>query len=87
MPTKTPQLPLAANTTKESIEVREGQVWRDLDKRMGNRRCVVVAVSDGKAIMRRYIPGRSAEGSRTRVSIGRMHRSSTGWELVKDAGG
>lgn len=67
------------NTTKNGIEVKVGQVWRDLDKRMFNRERVVVEVKDGKARMQ------SKYGAfPTWVSIRRMHRHSTGWALVND---
>ncbi|MDO8713999.1 MAG: hypothetical protein Q7K13_05920 [Polynucleobacter sp.] len=64
------------NTTKEGIEVRPGQVWQDLDKRMSGRKKIVLEVIDGKACM---------DGSpSTKVSISRMHKSSTGWVLIKN---
>ena len=63
-----------SNITKDGIEVKVGQVWKDLDKRMANRTRTVVAVMDGKAHM---------DGpTKTKVSISRMHKSSTGWVLV-----
>lgn len=67
------------NTTKEGIEVKPGQVWEDLDKRMLGRRRQVREVSDGYAYMDGY--------PRTRVAIRRMHRHSTGWKLVRDTSG
>ncbi|EPZ0439134.1 hypothetical protein ACXI6M_004231 [Pseudomonas aeruginosa] len=42
----------ADNITKEGIEVKPGQVWKDLDKRQSGRQCKVVAIEDGKAKMR-----------------------------------
>lgn len=80
----------AEHVTKEGIEVKPGQVWRDLDKRMPNRHCKVVAVELAKAVMR----GCHSDGSEllglsfsttTKISICRMHKSSTGWALVQDA--
>lgn len=73
---------VAANVTKEGIEVKSGQVWRDLDKRMGNRQCRVVDVADGKARMQSI---HSATVPATKVSIKRMHKNSTGWVLVQEA--
>lgn len=73
------------NITKEGIEVRVGQIWRDLDKRMGDRKRQVVSLCGGRATMGRV--GFSTEQKdtmRTRVSISRMHKSATGWELVVD---
>lgn len=65
--------------TKDGIEVKAGQVWRDLDRRMGGRTVIVEWVSvDGKVA--RVKGARST----TQLSIRRMHRHSTGWELVKD---
>lgn len=61
------------NATKEGIEVKPGQVWRDLDKRMNGRTRTVLAVLDGKAHMN-GVP-------KTKVSISRMHKGSTGWAL------
>lgn len=63
------------STTKEGIEVKVGQVWRDLDKRMNGRTRTVVAVENGKAQM--------GGPTITNVSIKRMHKGSTGWELVR----
>jgi len=68
---------IMSNTTKEGIEVKPGQVWRDLDKRRNGRTRTVVAVEDGKAHM---------DGTpKTKVSIARMHKGSTGWSLVSDS--
>lgn len=75
------------NITKRGVTVEKGQIWRDLDKRMGTRHCKVEAVRDGKAIM--YLctaEGRIVNAMReVKISVSRMHRSSTGWELVHDA--
>ena len=63
------------NITKEGIEVKPGQVWQDLDKRMAGRKCTVLAVADGKAHMD-GVP-------KTKVSITRMHKSFNGWMIVE----
>ncbi len=68
-------------TTKDGIKVEIGQIWRDCDERMagGNRRCRVVALNPamGKAQME------NIHGPfKTWVSVRRMHKHSTGWELV-----
>ncbi|HFS8928957.1 TPA: DUF6354 family protein [Pseudomonas aeruginosa] len=68
--------------TKDGIEVKPGQVWKDLDKRSYGRQCKVMAVEDGKAKMQHYARGQL--GSKTTVSIRRMHKHSTGWELVNE---
>jgi len=63
------------NITKEGIEVKAGQVWRDLDKRMNGRTVVVLFARGGVA---------KVKGAReTELAIRRMHKHSTGWELVK----
>ena len=72
----------ADNITKEGIEVKPGQVWKDRDKRQSGHQCKVVAIEDGKAKMQHYARGQL--GSKTTVSIRRMHKHSTGWELVSD---
>lgn len=71
-----------AAITKEGIEVEVGQVWRDLDKRMGNRQRKVIAIVSGMAHMAHpeihQLPP-------TWVSIARMHKHSAGWALVTDS--
>jgi hypothetical protein len=69
-------------TTRDGVRVEVGQVWRDCDKRMssGNRKCRVVEVDTekGKARMQNIhgpVPA-------TWVSVRRMYRHATGWELV-----
>jgi hypothetical protein len=42
------------NMTKEGIEVKPGQVWEDLDKRMHGRQRIVEKVEYGKAHMLGY---------------------------------
>lgn len=74
---------MSHNVTKEGIEVKRGQVWRDLDKRMNNRECRVGVVANGKAQLFTLVNGQAGKAST--VSIRRMHKSSTGWALVKDA--
>lgn len=72
-----------ANTTKEGILVKPGQLWRDLDKRMTGRVCRVGKVEGGKAQM--FVMVNGLAGKSTVVSIRRMHKSSTGWAIVKEA--
>lgn len=72
---------MSENVNKDGIEVRVGQVWRDLDKRMDGRTRKVIEVKDGKAVMQ---SPHQPSGMKTKVSIKRMHKSSTGWELVSD---
>lgn len=70
---------MSQNITKDGVEVTVGQVWRDLDKRMEGRERRVAAIVDGKVIMEPL----GADGTTTKVSISRMHKHSTGWQLVK----
>ncbi len=70
---------MSANVTKEGIEVKVGQIWKDLDKRMNGRTRTVIAIENNKAQLDGY-PKRW-------ISISRMHRSSTGWALVRDVEG
>lgn len=81
--------PLAApepsNRTRDGVEVKVGQVWKDLDVRMNNRHGKVVAVLDGKAHLKVCSPnGREFGSGITKISISRMHRGSTGWAFVHD---
>lgn len=85
--------------TKEGIEVKIGQVWKDLDKRMGDR-CVKVveltSITDGVGRAKKVVAkavvvpcnsyGQQTGTMRTKLSIGRMRKMSTGWELVLEAG-
>jgi hypothetical protein len=64
------------NITKDGIEVKAGQVWRDLDKRMKGRTVTVIFATAGVA---------RVKGTRTtELAIKRMHRHSNGWELVSE---
>lgn len=72
------------NITKEGVEVKAGQIWRDLDKRSNGRRCKVIEVKDGKAHMRLATKFGVVSKRTTKVSISRMHRSSTGWAIETD---
>lgn len=68
--------------TRDGIRVELGQVWRDCDKRMcsGNRKCRVVELNRhlGKVLMQNI----HSANARSWVSVRRMHKGSTGWELV-----
>lgn len=65
----------AMNITKDGVEVKVGQTWRDLDKRMKGRKRKVIRVEDGRAHL---------DGPRsTSLAIARMHRHATGWELAE----
>lgn len=66
--------------TKDGVHVRVGQVWRDLDVRMlGRTRCIVeVDAFRGKVKMATDGQARGHSW----VSIHRMHRHATGWQMV-----
>jgi len=55
-----------------------GQWFRDMDKRVGNRICVVDSIVSGKAVMRSTTNG----GRLTRVSIRRLRPPY--WQLIDD---
>lgn len=65
--------------TKEGIEVKVGQVWLDLDKRMDNRKRIVTAIDVDYAVMGNPT---MPSAPKVRLAIRRMHKSSTGWALV-----
>lgn len=69
-----------SNVTKEGVVVKVGQIWEDLDTRMGGRRRRVVDVYHGMAVMGSVQTGSSP----TKVQVKRMHKCSTGWKLVED---
>lgn len=62
------------NVTRDGTEVKIGQVWRDLDKRMRGRTIEIRAVSDGYAF--------AGPSLKTKIRISRMHKHSSGFELV-----
>ena len=71
------------NVTKAGIEVKPGQVWRDMDERnaLGTKRFgTVVSVHDGYATLQVAGAART-----TRIAVRRMLPTSTGWELVSEA--
>lgn len=78
---------MSVNTTKEGIEVKPGQVWRDLDQRMNGRTVTVLAVADGYASVTGNTRLLKADGThyKTRLAVRRMHKTSTGWALVSEA--
>jgi hypothetical protein len=66
------------NTTKEGIEVKPGQVWVGLDKRSRGRIIHITEVYGGFAHYKTPRKGR--------ISIQRMHKSSTGYALLRNIG-
>lgn len=72
--------------TKEGVRVEPGQVWKDLDTRMNGRHVRVISVAEGKALVARTNPDNGWTSDNTsRLSVRRMHKSSTGWTLVQEA--
>ena len=82
--------------TRDGVEVKPGQIWRDLDKRHEGRLCKVVAIEDrkyGSGLRRKTVTvalmrfcqsnGYEPNIRCNAVQIARMHKHSTGWELVK----
>jgi len=67
--------------TRDGIEVKPGQIWRDCDKRCPKRILIVDRVEPGYAFMRGMQHGHLRYGRQVRVSISRMHPHSTGFEL------
>ncbi len=66
--------------TPEGIEVKIGQVWRDLDKRNINRRVKVEFVNSERATVRNVFGGNA-----TYIQLRRMKKGSTGWALEPQA--
>ena len=77
-PAPTDQDEREVNVTPEGIEVKPGQRWRSLDKRDNGRTVTVESVRDGKAKV-------TSGATRSTISVRRMRRMSTGWELVTPA--
>ncbi|WP_426172627.1 hypothetical protein [Pseudoduganella sp. R-34] len=69
--------------TCEGIVVQAGQVWKDLDRRNGQRLCKVKVVTAGNAFMQRCREdGTVSVDTPVKVSVSEMHRGATGWQLV-----
>ena len=66
---------MSDNTTRDGIEVKPGQVWRDLDKRV--HRTVTVERIEG-----RFAYVTSTNGAKSRIQIARMHKHAHGFALV-----
>lgn len=70
-----------ANTTRDGILVKPGQVWRDCDWRSVLKEVTVLSVDGGKARVERG----GAGGRQSTISVARMHRGSTGYVLVRNS--
>lgn len=62
-------------------EVKVGQIWKDNDKRVGDRQIEVIAINDseGKAVVVNLVTKKA-----TKVSLKRFRPISTGYTLIKD---
>lgn len=67
-------------------EVKVGQVWKDCDKRMGNRFLFVLKLEDGKAVCSLCdVLGAVTTQRQTRISVKRMIPGATGYRLLREA--
>lgn len=72
-------------TTKDGVEVRVGQVWRDINTRSaGVRLGTVISISSDGAEEKAHMQF-SGTCRTTMVKISRMHKHASGWQLVKEA--
>ena len=71
-----------AAMTREGIEVKAGQVWRDLDRRV--KRTVTVTCVHPDASPNPYAEVVSSYGAKSRIRIDRMHKHAQGFALVED---
>jgi len=65
------------NRKVKRIEVKPGQVWRDCDKRSGDRKVEITAVDGDFAYYEKP--------KRGRIRLKRMYPHGTGYELVSEA--
>lgn len=79
------------HVTKDGVEVKVGQVWRDLDKRMNGRRVQVREIGamtfEGKVRVQNFTDHSGATGTKRWLAVSRMHRHSSGFALVIQADG
>ena len=67
-------------------EVKVGQVWKDMDKRMNNRRLTVIKVDAEYAYLVPEFQARLGTWKRmSRVKLRRMKPTSTGYALVQES--
>lgn len=74
----------------EQPQVRVGQVWKDCDKRMGERYLKVMRIikpaNDIAVCLLCSANGETLDGyMATRISIRRMKPGATGYRMVRDA--
>ena len=69
--------------TSEGIVVKPGQIWKDMDRRNGNRLCKVKVISAGSAFLQRCREdGTVSVDAPVKVAISELHRCATGWQLI-----
>jgi hypothetical protein len=70
------------------IDVQPGQVWRDMDSRMGGLREIkVVEVSTRYAVVVSRTSDSEWGKRESRIRLDRFRRGSTGYELIASAPG
>lgn len=68
--------------TPEGIRVQIGQVWRDLDPRQDGRTVKIMEIINRDPQQAKVLV-RTSKGVESKISVRRMRRNSTGYELVK----
>ena len=66
--------------TKDGIEIRHGQTWRNCDKRMRGQLKEVVDID---YVKRKACLAGPAGLFRRWVSVSRMYKHATGWEIAE----
>jgi hypothetical protein len=61
------------------VEVKVGQIWKDNDKRVGDRRVRIAEITDDKAKVVNLETGKTSK-----IAIKRFKPNSTGYTLIKD---
>lgn len=77
---------LRAMQNKRGVEIKVGQIWMDMDKRMRGRKRKVVALLEKSGLVVMDDPRADFINKihQTKVSAARMHAHSTGWMLCSD---
>ena len=61
------------------MEVKAGQIWKDNDKRVGERFLKILELQDDKAVVVNV-----ETNKKTKISLTRFKPTSTGYVLVED---
>lgn len=61
------------------MEVKAGQIWKDNDKRVGERFLKILELQDDKAVVVNV-----ETNKKTKISLARFKPTSTGYVLVED---